>query len=335
MVVVGGLAAAVEAELQHGGIVDGELGGAAHLDVVIGRVADIEAGDDGRAGGDLGILQPHLLGLRDGVGGGFVVGVDLAGFEGRQHGVGVGAVVDPFDAVEVEFALPPGLVLALHLGAGLGIPADQLAGAGGDRQRLHGIAVALIGAVHDQRRIVGHAGDQRDVGLRQIELDGEVVDLLDAAVDDLLGVGIDQRAHARGDRIAGDAEASHQRVRLWTTSSALKASPFDQVMPLRTCSVSVLASSLASQLSSSHGSKEKSVFQRTRYSLQWRATLDISTPSKVRGSLKPLTFMATRKHAALLRLRRAGRRGGEAAQRQRAGGADAEAGHQWRDIRGG
>ena len=64
MVVVGRLAATVEAELQHGGIVDRELGGAAHLDVVIGRVADIEAGDDGRAGGDLGIRQPHLLGLR-------------------------------------------------------------------------------------------------------------------------------------------------------------------------------------------------------------------------------------------------------------------------------
>src|SRR5687767_12615933 len=91
------------------------------------------------------------------------------------------------------------------------------------------------------------------------------------------------------------ALASHQRVMLWITSSALKVSPFDQVMPWRTFRVSVLASSLASQPSSSHGSKEKSRFQRTRYSLHWRAMLDISTPSKVRGSRNALMFMATRR----------------------------------------
>ena len=78
-------------------------------------------------------------------------------------------------------------------------------------------------------------------------------------------------------------------------SSALNVSPFDQVIPLRACSVSTRASSLVSQASSSHGSKVKSRFQRTRYSLHWRATFAISTPSKVRGSRQPLTFMATRR----------------------------------------
>ena len=65
-------------------------------------------------------------------------------------------------------------------------------------------------------------------------------------------------------------------------------------MPWRTCSVRTRASSLVSQPSSSHGSNVKSRFQRTRYSLHWRATFDISTPSKVRGSRHPLTFIATR-----------------------------------------
>src|SRR5262245_16923035 len=90
------------------------------------------------------------------------------------------------------------------------------------------------------------------------------------------------------------ALASHQRLMLWITSSALKVSPLDQVMPWRTFRVRVLASSLASQLSSSQGSKVKSRFQRTRYSLHWRAMFDISTPSKVRGSRNALMFMATR-----------------------------------------
>ena len=123
------------------------------------------------------------------------------------------------------------------------------------------------------------------------------------------------------------ALASHQRVMLWITSSALKVSPFDQVMPWRTFKVSVLASSLASQPSSSHGSKVKSRFQRTRYSLHWRAMLDISTPSKVRGSRNALMFMATRRMPPFFGDRRLGLAGGQAAERQGAGGADAERGH--------
>ena len=52
-----------------------------------------------------------------------------------------------------------------------------------------------------------------------------------------------------------EAPFSHQRFRLETTSSALKASPLFQVMPLRRCSVYSVASSLTSQLSSRTGSK--------------------------------------------------------------------------------
>ena len=54
MVVVGRACRGRQADLQDGGVVDGKLGGAPDLDVVIGRVADIEPRDDRRAGGDLG-----------------------------------------------------------------------------------------------------------------------------------------------------------------------------------------------------------------------------------------------------------------------------------------
>ena len=52
---------------------------------------------------------------------------------------------------------------------------------------------------------------------------------------------------------------SHQRVRLKITSSAVKASPLVHFTPWRRFSVYSVASSLTSQLSSSHGSKVKSV----------------------------------------------------------------------------
>ena len=52
---------------------------------------------------------------------------------------------------------------------------------------------------------------------------------------------------------------SHQRVRLKITSSALKSSPLVQFAPWRRCSMYSVASSLTSQLSSSQGSKVKSV----------------------------------------------------------------------------
>ena len=65
---------------------------------------------------------------------------------------------------------------------------------------------------------------------------------------------------------------SHQRVRLNTTSSAVKSSPFDHLMPLRTFKVYSVALSLISQLSSSQGVKVESVSQRTRYSQDWRET---------------------------------------------------------------
>lgn len=55
------------------------------------------------------------------------------------------------------------------------------------------------------------------------------------------------------------ADLSHQRVRLKTTSSALKSSPFDHFTPLRTWRVYSVASSLTSQLSMRWPSKVKSL----------------------------------------------------------------------------
>ncbi len=45
------------------------------------------------------------------------------------------------------------------------------------------------------------------------------------------------------------ADLSHQRVKLKTTSSAVKASPLFQVTPWRTCRTYSVASSFTSQLS--------------------------------------------------------------------------------------
>ena len=63
---------------------------------------------------------------------------------------------------------------------------------------------------------------------------------------------------------------SHQRVMLKATSSAVKSSPFDHLMPLRTFSVYSVALSLVLQLSSSMPRKVPSASYSTRYSSQPR-----------------------------------------------------------------
>ena len=122
--------------------------------------------------------------------------------------------------------------------------------------------------------------------------------------------------------------ASHQRVRLWMTSSALKASPFDQEMPLRTCSVRVLASSLALPAFEQPGLEgEVGV---PAHQIFVAVAGDVGHFDAVEGArvLEALDVHGDAQGAAALGLGGAGRGGAEAAQRQRAGGADAEAGHQ-------
>ena len=64
------------------------------------------------------------------------------------------------------------------------------------------LAVLLEIAVHDQARVVRHAGNDGDVGLLELQLDRVIVDPLDRALAGLFGGGIDQRGHARRHRIA-------------------------------------------------------------------------------------------------------------------------------------
>jgi hypothetical protein len=111
-------------------------------------------------------------------------------------------VVGPLHAVEVEIATPPGGVLAPDLSTHADFPIHQLAGAGGDRQCFGRVGAAVIAAVHDHRRVIGHAHDQRNVGCRQVDANGVVIDPVQPAGAQRLGFRIDQAAHARGHRVA-------------------------------------------------------------------------------------------------------------------------------------
>lgn len=327
MVVLGRLAAVVHADLQDCGIVDRELSGAPHPDVVIGWIADVEARDDGRAGGKLRIAQIHGVGLRHRIGGGFVVGVDLARFEGREHRIGIGAVVDPLDTVEPEVAFPPWLVLAADLGANLGVPRHQFARSSGDRQRLQRIAFAIVAAMHDQRWIVGQAGNQRNVGLRQIEPDGKVVDTLDAAVDRFLGGGVDQRPHALGDRIAGNARIAPARqvVDDVVGVEGVAVRPGDALADMQRQHAGVVTGLPALEQPRLEGEIAIPAHQ-----IFVALAGDVGHLNAVEGAriLPALDVHGDAQDAAAPRLfGRPGRRGRKAAERQRAGGADAKCGH--------
>ena len=78
--------------------------------------------------------------------------------------------------------------------------------------------------------------------------------------------------------------ASHQRLMLFTTSSAVKSSPLFHLTPWRTLRVYSVALSLADQPSSKRPSKVPSVLYCTRYSSQPRPKLASSDQSQVRGS---------------------------------------------------
>ena len=217
---------------------------------------------------------------------GLVVGVDLLALEGGDLRRRVGAVVDELHPVEVDRAealdriAPPGSVGAFLVGrAHADLRRLHLPGAGAN-----GLTVrsALETAVHDQRRIVCESGNNGDVGPRQNELYRVVVNLLDRALagaEDLAGLLLlddgtvflghvahellfalllDDRRHAGRHRVVGHVllapagEVEHHVI----GDEVVAVVPFDA---RRSFSVYSVASSLTSQLSSSHGTKVKSV----------------------------------------------------------------------------
>ncbi len=148
-------------------------------------------------------VQPEPVEDLDVVGSGLVVRIDLAGFECADGRRRVGAVIDELGPVEISLAAPPFAVLAALVDdLGADVVGNQLERAGADRV-LGEVGAGLVeGAVHDQAGIIGEVGDERDIGRGELDLDGVVVDLFDAAVAQLAGLGIDQRAHPGRHRVA-------------------------------------------------------------------------------------------------------------------------------------
>jgi hypothetical protein len=178
MMVLGGRAEAVMADGEHGGVVDGALDRAAHARVVIGRLVDAHPRDDGVAGHLLAARQAERVERRDEARDGLVVEVDQAVPEGRDLRRRVGAEIDPLDGVERRRAAPPALA-AHHAGEGAGLQRFERKGAEADRVGREVAALRVEVAMHDQGRIIGHAGDQGDVGARQGEAHMMVADALD------------------------------------------------------------------------------------------------------------------------------------------------------------
>ena len=204
--VLGDRAVPFDAELENGRIVDRHLQGVAHALVVVGLLLDVGARDDGRRRLDVGAREAGLVHDRDIGRVGLHRAVELLQLEGADGRGNVGAVVDELDAVEIGIAAPPLAVdAALEGGFLADLERDELERARSDRVLDEVLAVLFEIAVDDQPRIIRHAGNDGDVRLQQGQLDGIVVDLGDRAVASLLGVGVDERAHARGHRIAFDA----------------------------------------------------------------------------------------------------------------------------------
>ena len=205
MIVVGLLAEAVDAELEADVVVDGKLHGLAYLLVVVGLVVDVHAHGERRRGADLGLHQVHSVEDLDIVRRGLVVGMDFTGVKGVDLGRRIGAVVDELDAVEVGIPTPPLALLApLEDDAVAHVVGNEIEGAGADRV-LHPVRACLVeGRVNDQGGVVGDAGDDGHVGLVELQLDRLIVDLLERALTQLLGLRIDQCGHALGHRVALD-----------------------------------------------------------------------------------------------------------------------------------
>ena len=203
MVVFGHRAGIAVAELQHDVVVDGELQRLAHLHVVIRLVGDVGARHDRCRRDDFVLDQVEPVEDRHVVGRGLEIGVDFAGLEGADHGRRIGAVVDEFDAVEIDVAVPPLVVFAALVHDLLAdIVGDELERAGADRAGFEVAALLVEGLVHDQAGIVADVRDDRDVGGRQLQLHRHVVDLGHRTFAQRAGLVVEQRAEAAGHRIA-------------------------------------------------------------------------------------------------------------------------------------
>ena len=189
VMVLGDAAEALVAEVEHGGVVDGELHRVPELLVVERRLRHVHAHAEGVGGDRLRLGEAEAVVDLDVGGGGLVARVDLLRLEGRHLGRGVVAVVDELDAVEedradvVDRVAPPGAVGALLVdGLHADLGGDELPRAGADGRGGQVAAGRVEAAVHDERRVVGEVRDDGDVGVGEVQLDGEVVDLLDRAV---------------------------------------------------------------------------------------------------------------------------------------------------------
>ena len=198
------------AEFEADRVVHGQRKGPAHACVVIGGAAvDLGAGigaDDG-GGRAFGARAGPADAVHhvDEIADGFIKQVDLAGL-GPDDPVGrVGAEVEKFHPVQVRatenLGAPPGMVgVAFQHAAIAHHQFDRAEGACSDAMR-EGVA-AVVAGVQNGGRIVGKAGDEGDVGGRQVQRDGQIVGGVHRAVAQLAGLGVDQPRKAAGHGVA-------------------------------------------------------------------------------------------------------------------------------------
>ena len=213
MVVFGHQPATGITQLKQHGVIDRHGQRPADTRIGIGCLAIhlgqlVGADHDGCTRGDF-VLVPAVQRAEhvdeftlDGIG-----GVDLFCFGGGDKGRRVSAVVDVFQPVDigpaVDLGAPPRVVGVLDQ-HGLDPDFDRFGqvGAGADRVVEHGFRIKPFG--DDGGGVIGHAGDQGDVGAGQRQLDRMVIHHGDRAFDRLTGVLVDQRGKAPGHRVALD-----------------------------------------------------------------------------------------------------------------------------------
>ncbi len=204
MVVLGRCAMTVHAKAEHHGVVHRDLKCPAHPLVIERSDAVVEAADDGRARGKFTLHQSDGVQLVELVALRLLVRIDFLGFKGADHGRHIRAIVQELDRIEMCVAVPVALA-ALDPGTLVDFPFDDFERAGADVELRHQIALLRVEtAMHDQGRVVSEAGNQRDIGCRELQLDDMIAFRGDRALVGLVGLGIDETAHARGHRVAFD-----------------------------------------------------------------------------------------------------------------------------------
>jgi len=195
------------AQLQHHLVVDRHLDRLADPHVLVKIAVLVEAHRQRRRRHRLGLLPAETVEDVDEIAGGLVGHVDLVGIGGGDDGRRIGAHVDVFDPLEPGAAINRG---APPVAAGIAhqhlLDADfvHLGQVGAGADRVHRRIAAVIGRMHHCGRIIGHAGDDGDVGRRQRQFHRQVVDHGDRAVARGLARLVDQRAHPRSHRVALD-----------------------------------------------------------------------------------------------------------------------------------